>query len=512
MTIQLEEAKRYFSQGLDLMSAELFSDAHECFRKSAALAPGRPSILINLAASLIQLQRWTEAKSICEDLINDNPNDTEALLNLGICYVHLDKENLAHEQFNKAIELNPQFSAAWCNKGNLHLEKSQFSLAEKCFQKALDVNPESPESYIGRANLRNERCEYNAALNDLELALRYAPNNAQAQWNKALSLLRLGNYEEGWALYESRWRISGIKEHLPKIHKPIWFGKDSLQNKVLLVSAEQGFGDTIQFCRYLPKLAQETGAKIILEVPEPLTQLMSSLKHEIKVVKKGTLGATFIEEEVDFIIPIMSFPNALHTTLESIPNQVPYLFPQENSRVWWKQKLKTQTESKGLKHKPIRVGICWHGSGHYASNKNTKRDIPFTTIEPFLLNICKKESIEFHALNPEISGHPNPTPTLQNHLYFYSKDLKNFSDTAGLMAEMDLIVSIDTATMHLAGALGIRTLLLLPTPPDFMFLNSGQRTPWYPSVSIYRQLTRGDWNNPLSEIEPLILNLAHSNQ
>ncbi|QWE20736.1 tetratricopeptide repeat protein [Polynucleobacter sp. AP-Kolm-20A-A1] len=497
MTENLEVAKHHFEAALTALEENNDAQAEIELRKALKCAPARPSILANLSAVLIRQSKWGDAKDICAELLVVEPNSIEGIINLGICAQNTNNLDSALDYFNQALAIDPNSSSAWVNKGNILLEKELFADARSCFETAHKLGQHLEEAHIGLANLHNELKEYSLGLAHLSEALSINPQNFQAQWNKALSLLRLGQFEEGWKLYESRWHISGMAEHARHQNIQLWLGNQSLAGKTILIHAEQGFGDAIQMSRYLPLLAKENGAKVIFEVPPSLTELMRSLGSEIAVISSNSSLEKQIQDAPEFQCPVMSLPLALRTTLDTVPNQTPYLFATSEKRLSWENRLNQASAID----KPFRVGIAWSGSGHYAGKKNHKRDVSFDEICS-LINSMETYPIEFHAIQKDLED--IPSKGCPRNLFLHSHLLNNFADTAALIAELNLIISIDTAVGHLAGALGNQTLLLLPDPPDFMFMTEVKISPWYPNTQLIRQEQRGIW--PLDKIQATILN------
>lgn len=491
MSNSLENARRCFESGLSLFEQKNFVGAKDKFLEALSIAPDRPSILINLSAALIQLNQWTECEKVCRKILSLESENYDALLNLSSALFHMDKAVEALQYLDKAILISPNLDLAWTNKGNILQELRKLDQADECFNKALALNPLSQEALVGRGNLRNENKEYQLALEDFNKVLGLNPKNSQAKWNKALSLLRLGNFIEGWKLYESRWEISGMREHKQYSHIPLWLGKESLKDKTILIYAEQGYGDTIQFCRYLT-LIEKQGATIIFEVQKSLVDLMKTLSPRIHVVEKNVWSTHQHFAKIDFQCPIMSLPLAFGTTLETIPNSTPYLFVDKNKLTVWSNELNEASKLRGHNLKPFRVGITWNGSGHYAGKRNTKRDIAIDEVAS-LINKFNSTEIEFHSMQVEIQKNEVLRDLVGNNFFIHDSMLRTFSDTAALMGQMNLIVSTDTANAHLGGALNIPTLLLIPDPPDFMALTNRADSPWYPLTTIIRQEKHSVW-------------------
>ena len=487
----LKKAKYFFELGLHCLEQGDPESAEEKFNQALLLAPDRPSILINLSATLIQLGKWDECEKICRKILDLDDNSYDGLINLGACLSHKDQTSEALKLLDKGIKLYPLSEKAWINKGNILQELSQFNAAATCFNQALQLNPLAEEALIGRGNTHNELKEYQVALKNFDAALEINPLNAQAKWNKSLSLLRLGNFDEGWRLYESRWQIPGIREHQRHFSAPLWLGNESLHNKTILIHAEQGYGDTIQFCRYIPMI-ESMGANVLLSTPKSLASLMTTLSPTVHIIEDNNIEIETLCKKIDFHCPIMSLALAFNTTLETIPLETPYLsVDQHKSNVWLNTLEKLSPENKGVK-KPYRVGITWNGSGHYAGTRNSKRDIPINQIVD-LINYFQDENIEFHSLQTEKGKNAEISPLIKGKFFSHDSQLNNFSDTAALMSHLELIVSVDTAVAHLAGALKLPTLLLLSDPPDFMSLTKCEISPWYTTSTIIRQIKRGDW-------------------
>jgi Tfp pilus assembly protein PilF len=501
MNSPLEYAKEYFQAGLIFFENGEYEQAKLELLKAYELLPERPSILANLSATLVHLREWEQAQNICEKLLAIEPQDSIGWLNLGVCAAHQEQTHFAIECFDKCLQIDPNSVGALANKANAHQDLEEFEAAESCYKKALVLNPHYEEALIGSGNLLNELKRYDAALDQFDQAIKINPHNHLAKWNKALSLLRLGKFAEGWPLFESRWQVPGMKEHRPKLKAPLWLGHESLDNKTIYVYAEQGYGDAIQFSRYLPMLESEKNARVILGSPKPLVALMKSLSPSIEVVDQKTFSEHQFPKQIDFQCPIMSLALAFDTTLDSIPNSTPYLFVEPSKQEYWAKRL---LPSSNKNSNPFKVGITWRGSGKYANKASQKRDVPFNLIEEFIIQLSSRD-IEFHTLQVEFGQDTNfQAPNIEG-LKTYIQELVDFSDTAALISQLDLIVSVDTACAHLAGALGMPTLLLTPDPPDFMSLIDCDTSPWYPNTTLLRQVSRNDWSSPLAMAREKIL-------
>jgi hypothetical protein len=314
------------------------------------------------------------------------------------------------------------------------------------------------------------------ALLNYDQAIALTPHLTESYWNKSLIKLTLGDYELGWELYEWRWK-SSLKEYVREFSEPLWLGETSISGKTLLIYAEQGLGDVIQFCRYT-RMVKDLGAKIVLEVPSSLVSLMTTLKDDIIITKRGDPFPAF-----DLQCPIMSLPLAFKTTVESIPADVPYLFSDPK---------KTLKKCLGVKTKK-RIGLVC--SGAESHKEDTKRSIPLHLFKP-LLDL----PFEFHLLQKEIRVTDEAFLAENSLIQTHQENLVDFSDTAALIKEMDLVISVDTSVAHLTGALGCPVWILLPWKAEWRWLLDRTDSPWYPSATLFRQPGMGDWDGVIADI------------
>ena len=281
-----------------------------------------------------------------------------------------------------------------------------------------------------------------------------------------------------------------MKNNYKVYDQPLWLGKESLHNKTLLVESEQGFGDVIQFVRYIPML-EKIGAKVILEIPKVMTSIIKSLHGNFLVIEKGQLLPNF-----DYHIPIMSLPLAFNTSINNIPALIPYLFSDKTKREYWNKKIKKKT-------KP-RIGLVWSGSINHTNDKN--RSLLLKDFEPIL-----GLPFEFHSLQKEVRENDQKTFFEFQLIHDHQNELNDFSDTAALIDEMDLIVSVDTSVAHLAGALGKNVWIILPYASDYRWMIDRNDTPWYPTCTLFRKSKIDDWSDIILEIKYELQNMLKLN-
>jgi hypothetical protein len=353
---------------------------------------------------------------------------------------------------------------------------NRFEEALASYDNAIAINSNYPQAYLNRGLTLKSLNRLNEALISYNNAIVINPDYAEAYWNKSLVNLLMGNYVDGWELYEWRWKKD--TSNLPRaFEQPLWLGKQCINSKIILIYPEQGLGDFIQCVRYIP-LIEKMGATVILEVPLVLMSIIKPLGNFTFVEKGQALP------EFDFHCPIFSLPLAFKTTIESIPNQLPYLFASSAKGQYWKDKI-------GVK-KSLRVGLVWSGSIHHTNDHN--RSIPIEKLAS-LLDL----PIDFYCLQKDIRN-DDLTILTNTKIKNYSYLFDDFSDTAALIDQMDVVISVDTSVAHLAGALGKIVWILLPYMPDYRWMLNRSDTPWYPTAKLFRQKESGNWEKVINEV------------
>ena len=480
LSLDAKYADAYNNRGTLLCELKRYEEAALDYEKALILQPEQVAFYENQAKALMALQRYAEALQALNKVIAFNPHDAGVYNNRGNVRRILGDYNGALDDLNKAILFNPGCADAYNNRGITLCELKRCEEALGDFEQAIVLNPNGCDAYSNRGTLLSKWKRYEEALRDYEQAIALNANYAEAHWNKALLKLLLGNYEEGWKFYEWRWKTI-LKEHANKFLQPLWLGKESLKDKTIFLHAEQGFGDMIQFCRYVP-MVEALGAKVMLGVPKDLSKLVSSLEGTFQIIEDAKLAA-----ECDYRCPLMSLPLAFKTTLETIPAGT-YLYADPVKKSQWQEIL-------GVKIKP-RIGIVWSGSKEHKNDH--ERSIPFDTFSK-LFSPALRARFDFHCLQKEIreedqgllSGFPVKT---------HMDNLHDFADTAALVSEMDLVISIDTSVVHVAGALGKPVWVLLPFNPDFRWLLEREDSPWYPTARLFRQSKINDWESVLETV------------
>jgi len=482
--------KAYFNCAILLAERQQFEAAIANYDQAIRLDPNLVEAFYHRGIALQALKQSDAAIANYDQAIRLNPNFALAYCNRGNALLTLNQLDAAIANYDQAIRLNPNFALAYCNRGNALLTLNQIDAAISDYKQAIQLNPDYSVAFHNHAYLMYRLQEFEASIESYEQAIRLNPNFAEAHCGKALVKILQGQYEEGWALYEWRWKGSHLKEFIRNFSQPLWLGKESIKDKIILIHAEQGLGDSIQFCRYVAMVEALTPKQILLEVPKALLSLLSTLKNKVTLIEQGNPIPEF-----DVHCPMMSLPCAFKTTSETIPADIPYLYSEENKTKLWKDKL-------GLKIK-LRVGIVWSGSlNHIADDiPLSRRNIPLERLTSLF-----ELPFEFHLLQKEIRHEDQLVFESLIQINCHKDELIDFSDTAALIMQMDLVISICTSVVHLAGALGVKTWVLLPYSADFRWMLDRNDSPWYPSATLFRQPEIDDWESVIDQVKIALVN------
>jgi predicted O-linked N-acetylglucosamine transferase (SPINDLY family)/ADP-heptose:LPS heptosyltransferase len=452
-----------------------------------------------------------EALASYEQAININPNYARAYSNRGNVLRALERFDDALVSYNRALQLKPDYAEAFYNKGNAlqDLERSaealvsyddalaikpdlivaliarsavlqklhRFDEALACYDRALSIAPEYAEIYYNRALTLQELRRFDESLASYDRAITIKPDYVSAHWNKSWCLLLVGDFAEGWQEYEWRRQLKSLQGNYRSFSQAMWTGEQALQGKTILIHDEQGLGDTLQFCRYVQQL-KALGATVLLEVNPLLKTLLQSLQGVDVLLARGETLPDF-----DYYCALLSLPLACKTELNSIPDNVPYLFSHKERVEKWQAIL-------GAKTLPC-IGLAWSGS-----SSNPARSIPLSQLAPLF-----KHSVQFVSLQKELLDRDVDTLASIANLQHYGNQLQDFADTAALCDLMDLVISIDTSVAHLAGAMGKPLWVLLLYNPDWRWLLNRDDNPWYPSARLFRQPVMGDWQAVLERVD-----------
>jgi tetratricopeptide repeat protein/glycosyl transferase family 9 (putative heptosyltransferase) len=417
-----------------------------------------------------------EAGDLYAEFLRSHPTHPDALSLLGALRARQGNLKEGIRLLKIAIAIKPDHPEAHYDLGNVFHQLRQYEEAVASFSKDIAISPNKAKAYNSRGVSLYRLGRYAEAANDFEKTITLVPDFTRQYHYLSIIRLSLGDYEKGWRLFEWRWKGSTLTPR--QFQQPLWLGKESLPEKTILLHAEQGNGDIIQFCRYIP-MVDALGAKVILEVPGQLLRLMETLEGSYKVVKKGDPLPAF-----DMHCPLMSLPLAFNTVVSTIPADVPYLSVDPRQQKKWREMLGTKT-------KP-RIGLTWSGAIGQANDHN--RSIPLKMLLPLL-----QYQHEYYSLQKEIR--PGDLPALsRSKIISHADKLDDFSDTAALLSQMDIVISVDTSVAHLAGAMGKPVWIMLPFVSDFRWMTEREDSPWYPTARLFRQKRIGDWADVIDRV------------
>lgn len=490
--------------------------AISCFTKALVIHPQFPEALNNMGVAYLELDRPDQTKEFCEKAIALRPDYTAALNNLGTALKEEGSYNDAIKYYERALSLDPNLLEARNNLGlSIMFGRSSIESALTCFREVLKRSPNHPEAlnnlgitlcHQGQFDegitcyrraldikhdytdaLSNLACALRAtgnateALSLFEQVVRQKPNFAEAHNNYAMMLMSLGQFVKGFREYEWRWKTSQLKEAYRDFGRPCWRGED-LTNKTLFIYAEQGFGDTLQFCRFV-SFIKKNNTNIILEVPEPLVRLVKSLKGVDAIIPYGESPPAF-----DFQCPMLDLPLVFNIDVQSIPADTPYLYAEPDDIAHWKKRLTSRLNIK-------KVGLVWSGNPRKHSFElaaiDRQRSLPIHFLEP----LFQSSGIEFYSLQKDATSIPATYPLIN-----FMDDCSDFADTAALISQLDLVISVDTAAVHLAGALGKPVWLLNRYDSCWRWLSGRDDSPWYPKLYQFRQTQYNDWKSVIERV------------
>ena len=469
-------AEAHCNLGAVLFGLSAFEECERCYREALRLNPTFAEAYSNLGGLLVKLGRLDEAEVNLREACKLKPNFPEALSNLGDLLRIRGRPDEAEVYCREALRLKPDYVPAQLILGNALRESGRFHEAESCYRVALDRNPTWPAALNNLGTLLLDLGQADEAIQTFRTAVLQKPDYPEAHTNLGISLLLAGQFDEGWREYEWRWKQKHKKRHLRGFSQPLWDGGD-IGDRVLLLHAEQGVGDTLQFCRFVPAIA--AGRRVVVEVQRPLVPLLAGLPGFESMVAHGDPLPPF-----DLHCPLLSLPRVLGTTLETIPQQASYLRADSQRAAAWRQRVR---QLDGL-----RVGLVW--AGNQTMSGDRRRSIP---LERFS-ELADLPGVSFVSLQKGPAASQSPPPGLS--LHEWTEYLHDFGETAALIEALDLVISVDTAVVHLAGALGRPVWLLNRFDRCWRWLLNRDDSPWYPTLRQFRQPQPGDWCSVLRNV------------
>ncbi|KML10917.1 MULTISPECIES: tetratricopeptide repeat protein [Burkholderia] len=424
--------------------------------------------------ALLGLRRHEEAAHAYGEALSRAPADFDALRNRAGALRALGAFDEALAHYDRALEARGPHAEVLCNRAIALQLLGRYDDALASYAAAVSAPGRTAQEIYARAVARQQLGDHEAALADFALASRRDPNHGVARRSEAFCRLVTGDFDAGWRQHEARWDAADVTLHRRHADRPQWTGDEPLAGRTLLLHAEQGFGDTLQFCRYA-SLAHERGATVVVDAPAALADLLGTLRGVSRVVADGQPVPAF-----DLHCPLMSLPFAFRTTLDTVPADVPYLHADPQRRAAWVERLDAAAPPRRM-----RVGLAWSGNPVHANDEN--RSMTFAALAPLV-------ALDATFVSLQVGVRPRDAEAFEaSGVLSFEAELKDFAETAALVDTLDLVIAVDTSVVHLAGALGRPVWVMLPRVPDWRWLLERDDSPWYPSATLFRQGLPGDW-------------------
>jgi tetratricopeptide (TPR) repeat protein len=469
-------------------------DGIALLQQSLTIRPDNAAGQNNYGRALQSLGEWSKALESYQAALNIKPDYAEALYHQGVVLMELQRLEEALASLDRAVGLAPNFAEAHAGRGAVLRELVRPEEALASYDRALALRPDNAELHNSRGITLRDMMRLDEALVSLDRAIALKPDNAIAQLNKAYILLTKGEMAKGWELLE--WRFTRFKPPFPQAH---WQGKDSLQGKTIFLYADEGLGDAVQFSRYA-KIIRDLGARVILEVQKPLANLLQGLQGTDQVIARGDPRPGF-----DYHCPMLSLPYALRHMVTGIPQPTPYLSADDAKVRQWAARI---GDKPGLK-----IGLAWSGGVHTGKGAwrllNAKRNIPLDLLagtlqgvdaEFFSLQVGDEAEAELRRRRWQVWPRDN--------FHNFMDENKDFSDSAAIIANLDLMITADTSVAHVAAAMGKPAWILLHFDHDWRWQMGRDDSPWYESVKLYRQGKERDWAPVLRRVAADLTELA----
>lgn len=496
-------AEAYNNRGTIYKRLNKKEEAEKDFKKAVQFKSDYDEAFCNLGLVTAELGNITAAKKYLDEAIRLNPNKALSYYNRGRFLFELKEFDNSINDYNKAIELNPNYAQAYNNKGTVYQDQGDFETAYNCYNEAIRSDPNYVSAYFNRGTVAGALGNMSLALENYDIALKLNPDQAEQdiiettlreiEFNKSLILLLKGDYIKGWELYKNR--FDEMKNTAPVVERgkpftaPQWFGEESLKDKTILVYTEQGFGDTFQFCRYL-KLLSDLGATVIFEVEAALIEPLKTLEGVDSLIGKGSEIPHY-----DYHSPLLTLPMIFKTTVDTIPAGNAYLKSDPKKVEYWRNKMSSNK---------FKIGLVW--SGGFRPNQpkawgvNKRRNLPLEKLARL-----KEINAEFYSLQKGEPAESEFKELLSTgwdgpDIIDFTSEFYTFADTGALIENLDLVISVDTSTLHFAAALGKPVWLLNRFDTCWRWFLDREDSPWYPTLKIYRQDSPGNWEYVIDKV------------
>ena len=459
-----------------------FSDAVTLCCRALEIKPSSAEVYIDMGSAMLGLGQAQAAVECLDAALGIDGHSAQAHNNRGLALKALGRTGEAMASYRQALVLDASSRDAWINLGVVQRQLDQHAAALESYAQAIVLQPDYAKAYVNRGIVLHDLGRLDEAIPAFDQALALQPAMAEAAWNKSLALLTLGDYGAAWQLYEWRWVNHSATPPLADAATPTWDGIAPLAGKRILVLGEQGLGDCIQFARYLPLLANQ-GAHVVFAVYDALASLMQTLRGVTEIVPHA--GP---HPQADYRVLLMSLPLLFKTTLATIPAPAQYLHVPPAALQPWATRLGRNSR--------MRVGLVWRGSPSHQNDR--KRSIPLDQLVA-RLPAGSDTGVDYVSLQYQPSA-AEQTVLAQHGVLHWAEAVADFSDTAALCAQLDLLISVDTSVAHLSGALGIPCWVLVTHSADWRWLLGRSDCVWYPATRVYRQEQAGDWDSVLQKV------------
>lgn len=488
------EAEFYFHLGNAWYGLGEFELAIAAFRDALRLKPNHLDAKFNLGNMFLYLRQFSSALSTYQEVLDLNPNHFHTVNNLGHALFELERYDEAITAFEKTIELDPNYLDAYMHIGNVFQVQDRYEEAMALYERILKTQPQKAGVYNNIANILKKQAKYQEALTTYEKCVLLNPQDPEIHLNIALVLLLLGDFDRGWKEHE--WRLNTARVIPKELKTPIWQG-NSIHNEELLLWSEQGFGDSIQFIRYAI-LLQKQGFNLTVATRSPLLKLFKNcLEPSIKIIDQDQTNLSHYHNHNS----LMGLPYLFQTNLETIPQATPYLFSEKN----------ISTELQLPDTSSLKIGLVW-AAGTVNKELYKSKSIELDQFLQAQQKILETQKVSFWSLQIGEDAQQIQAWLKYENIHDLSHHLKDFLDTANIINQLDLVITVDTAVAHLAGAMGKPVWVMLPFVPDWRWLLERSDSPWYPTMTLFRQSTMGDWQSVFQEIKIKLQQLIKQNK
>ena len=471
--------------GAALQESEILDDAIISYKEAVRLNPNYAMAFSNLGYALQQSGKLEEAITCQKRAVELNPDCAESRNILGTALMEQGELDNAVSSYQKALLLEPEYTEAHNNLGTALMKQDKFDAAIISYKKSIELKPESAEAYNNLGTVLKASGNPEEAITHYEQAIELKPDYAQAHINLAFALLLTENFKRGLEEYEWRPRLKECASDTDKVS--MWDGSP-INGKSILVYTEQGVGDSIQFVRYLPMIKAQ-GGKVIFECQKSLLRLLENYPGIDRIIEKSS--NTVPEVQLDFHIPLLSLPGIFGTNPDSIPQVSSYISPDPLLTSQWRTKFEHDNN--------LKIGIVWAGNPEHINDRNRS-----CTLNDFV-HLTSIQGLTLYSLQQELTSSKTNNEPEDFNIVNLGNELNDFADTASVIDNLDLVITVDTAVAHLAGAIGKPVWTLLSFVPDWRWMLNREDSPWYPSMRLFRQAELNDWAGVFNQVKKALL-------